>query len=36
MAKSPSRGLTRKPEQIEVEEPADSGIYLRGSSKGHR
>jgi hypothetical protein len=26
-------GADGKPEQIEVEEPADSGIYLRGSSK---
>ena len=29
----PVLGPDGKPEQIEVEEPADSGIYLRGSSK---
>ncbi len=29
----PVLGPEGKPEQIEVEEPADSGIYLRGSSK---
>jgi hypothetical protein len=29
----PILGTDGKPEQIEVEEPADSGIYLRGSSK---
>jgi hypothetical protein len=29
----PVPGTDGKPEQIEVEEPADSGIYLRGSSK---
>lgn len=29
----PVLGADGKPEQIEVEEPADSGIYLRGSSK---
>lgn len=29
----PVLGSDGKPEQIEVEEPADSGIYLRGSSK---
>lgn len=29
----PILGADGKPEQIEVEEPADSGIYLRGSSK---
>lgn len=29
----PVLGADGKPEQIEVEQPADSGIYLRGSSK---
>jgi len=29
----PILGADGKPEQVEVEEPADSGIYLRGSSK---
>lgn len=29
----PVLGADGKPEQIEVDEPADSGIYLRGSSK---
>lgn len=29
----PVLGADGKPEQIEVEEPADSGIYLRGTSK---
>jgi hypothetical protein len=29
----PVLGADGKPEQIEVEEPADSGLYLRGSSK---
>jgi len=29
----PVLGADGKPKQIEVEEPADSGIYLRGSSK---
>ena len=29
----PILGADGRPEQIEVEEPADSGIYLRGSSK---
>ena len=29
----PILGADGKPEQLEVEEPADSGIYLRGSSK---
>ena len=29
----PILGADGKPKQIEVEEPADSGIYLRGSSK---